>query len=489
MKQIITYISVFLLGFCSVGCEDFLTLIPESNYSAAGSYQTQTDFEQAIAAIYAEQQELYRPADSWIRTLTVRCDETRGNDGYTKGVGRFIDGDDVTQMATYWRRYWVMIYRSNMILDRIDKIDFTDANLKNYIKGEAYLLRGYSYWNLAWQFGGMPLIKQVLSAEETMKVSRSSQNETFALADEDLKNAYGLLPEEWTGANLGRATKYAAAGTLARLLLFQSKFSEAKSYLSAIISSGNYEMETDYRMCFSDAGDNGPERVWDIQFTGGQLGEGFEYPTGLLPETAVQDLMPFPGLSTAQQVSELFVAKYEDGDLRKDMSVINNLMVSGIPDNTYRIIKFICYDIYTPKDRYDWANNYPVIRYTDIKMMYAEVLNEESYVADGEAFDILNKVRKRAGLAPLTSVELPDQASFKEALIKERHMEFAFEGLRWPDLLRWGIAKQVMDDFLMDPTEGSGLYSMDSFRTIFAIPADELSRYNDPSIMWQNPGY
>ena len=123
-------------------------------------------------------------------------------------------------------------------------------------------------------------------------------------------------------------------------------------------------------------------------------------------------------------------------------------------------------------------------------MMYAECLNEEGYVTNGEAFNILNQVRARAGLQPLTSVTVPNQQAFREAIIQERRVEFAFEGLRWIDLVRWGIAQEVINEHFLAEDEGGGRYFMDGdYRYIFAIPNDEITRYNNESIMWQNPGY
>ena len=117
-------------------------------------------------------------------------------------------------------------------------------------------------------------------------------------------------------------------------------------------------------------------------------------------------------------------------------------------------------------------------------------MNEEGYAANGEAFRILNEVRGRAGLPALTSATVPDQDAFRKAIMQERRVEFAFEGLRWNDLVRWGIAQEVINKHFLDEDEGGGRYSMDGeYREIFAIPFDELSRYNNKNIMWQNPGY
>ena len=123
-------------------------------------------------------------------------------------------------------------------------------------------------------------------------------------------------------------------------------------------------------------------------------------------------------------------------------------------------------------------------------MMYAECLNELGYQSNGEAFDILNRVRSRAGLPAKTSLDLPDQNSFRQALRQERKVEFAFEGWRWFDLVRWGIARETINHKFAAKDEGNGRYSMTSDdQLLFPIPYTEISRYNNTNVMWQNPGY
>jgi hypothetical protein len=121
--------------------------------------------------------------------------------------------------------------------------------------------------------------------------------------------------------------------------------------------------------------------------------------------------------------------------------------------------------------------------------MYAEVLNEAGYSATGEAMNIINTVRARAGLAALTAAQVPDQASFRNAIIKERRVEFSFEGLRWMDLVRWGIAMDVMNAKLSNLVQDGGTFRMKAHQTLFPIPFDELNRYQDTKVLWQNPGY
>jgi starch-binding outer membrane protein, SusD/RagB family len=492
MKKSILYIIIFTLAFFLNSCDNYLTVEPESDYSTDGAYKTQTDFQQAIAAVYSQQQALYQSYLCWFRGTIGRCDDTRSGTQYLYGVDTFTNDAANPWSLNGWQLFWKIISQANIILEKIDAVEFTDPVMKNSIKGEAYILRAYGYWNLANQYGGMPLIERTLTVEAIKKIARSTMNETLAFATSDYKKAIDLLPEEWNSANKGRATKYAAEGMLARLYLFQRDYTSAKPLLKDIISSGLYAMESSYINCFTDSKDNGPERVWEVQFTGGQLGEGQSFSGGCLPEGFDDTrVSPFSGFTSAMLVSDTLYNAYEPGDIRKNLSILKGWVSNtGVVDKVSKyVVKYTHYDTYTPKDQYDWANNIPILRYTDVKMMYAEVLNEEGYVANGEAFDILNEVRIRAGIPSLTATDLPDKESFWEAIIRERRVEFAFEGLRWVDLIRWGIAQQIMNEFLSLPSEGGGLYSMKEYHKLLAIPYEEISRYNDESVMWQNPGY
>ncbi|GAI51024.1 unnamed protein product, partial [marine sediment metagenome] len=173
---------------------------------------------------------------------------------------------------------------------------------------------------------------------------------------------------------------------------------EAQPLLNTIIASGKYTMATNYVDCFLDSYDNGPERVWEVQFTGGQLGEGNMFITGELPEGFNDPTVsPFTGYSTALNVTKNLYYSYEPGDIRFNLSILKGWVNTGVVDTVSQfIIKYHHWDTYTPKDQRDWANNLPILRYTDVLMMNAEALNELGYVANGTAFSILNSVRARA---------------------------------------------------------------------------------------------
>lgn len=481
-----TIYKMLLMGIISTSllssCNDFLTITPESSYSVDGSYKTQADFVQASVGLYDKIQGLYSSNTGLLYCMNQRTDETNvitpdSPGGYIGGMERFTNDALNYQSAGWLQTYYSMITTANLILEKIDAGTFTDETQRDYIKGECYFFRGFAYWYLGHLFGGMPLYDKSYSVEETKTIARSTQDETFDFAQKDFLSAMEKLPASWTGSNRGRATKYVAEGLLARMDLFRHKYAEAKPYLEDIINSNQFSMASSYVDCVNEAGEYGSERMFEAQFIGGQLGEGQQYSTGNLPGNYAGTLQPFAGFSSYPTVSDSMVASYEPGDLRKDISVTTI-------SNGYNVIVKYHHYASKPVAQNDWGINLPIIRYTDVKMMYAEVLNELNGVND-TSISILNEVRKRAGLNALTSFSSKDD--FLKAIIQERKVEFAFEGLRWEDMIRWGIAKSVMNQFLSDVKQDGGTYSMKDTQVLFPIPQSLINSYANDKMMWQNP--
>jgi len=489
------YIRIYMLSALCVaslavaGCSDFLSEKPQSQYSVDTFYQTPSDFEVAIAGVYAQQQNLYNNLGGVFRMAITRSDDTKVGAGYVDQNDKFLDDASGSYIQDLWQELYIVVSRANAIISRIDDVEFSDETEKKAIKGEALALRSWAYYQLGVSFGGVPLFDKEYSTAEIKTIKRSTQEETFTFAADGFKEAINLLPTEWTGKNIGRVTKYGAEGVLARLYMFQSKFSEATPLLSDIITSHKYDMAEKYEDCFDDAYNNTQERVWEVQFTNGGLGEGNILPNSFMPDGYKGTLTPFTGASAFLEVSTDLVNAYEAGDLRKEQSVVADVIVGSAPRAGWYISKWLHYTA-TPVNNNDFAINMPIVRYTDVLLMYAECLNEAGYSATGDAFKYINRVRSRAGLSGLTAVTTPNQEAFRKAIMQERRVEFAFEGLRWLDLVRWGKAVEVMDEFLKLPENENGLYKMGTTdRYLYAIPSQEIANYNDKAVMWQNPGF
>jgi len=470
-------------------CND-LDLNPISSYNAGSFYKTQKDFELAIIGVYDKFQSLYN--DLIPAVLEGRSDNLKAyqaghqNDGYAL-CSMFIDDAETPSLRSIWQIYWNLIDRCNVIIDKIDAGSFTDESKRSSLKGEAYFFRGLAYFELGWMFGGVPLIDHQMTIAEIRQTPRSSQDETFSFAATDLSAAIKLLPGTWSSAELGKTTKYAAQGILARLYMFRNKFSDAKPLLQSIIESGKYQMATSYADCFLDQYDNSPEHVFQVQFTSGNVGEGNKFVLYEVHESIRSSMFPIGG-TLGPIVSDDLYESFEAGDLRRDFSILDQWSdATGTTHTEKFFIKYAHGSI--PGIKGDYEVNMPILRFTDVKLMYAEILNTENYNPNGEAFSILNAVRNRAGLGVFTAAEIGTKEAFGDALMHERRVEFACEYLRWFDLIRTGKAKQVMDSFLARTDEGNGTYQMQEYRTLFAIPQYELTYNPDRNIIWQNPGY
>jgi hypothetical protein len=120
--------------------------------------------------------------------------------------------------------------------------------------------------------------------------------------------------------------------------------------------------------------------------------------------------------------------------------------------------------------------------------MIAECLNEEAYTAGGEAFDALNEVRVRAGVAPKTAADLPTQDAFRDAIFKERRVELAFENHRWYDLVRSGKAVEVMNAHgiqqkTLSTKIPANAYQLNANKLLLPIPQTDVNLDN----LTQNP--
>lgn len=189
---------------------------------------------------------------------------------------------------------------------------------------------------------------------------------------------------------------------------------------------------------------------------------------------------------------------YEEGDLRRSATMVNGLYYDKDYQtfDAYSARKFLKASATKPGGYDEWGNNVSILRYTDVKLMYAEALNELDYGGNiTTILSIINEVRHRAGLELVDATRLNSKQAVFDYLVHERFIEFCFEGIRWPDLIRWGLAEEAMEKHFsyhnegFDSATGRPMYSMSSRNLLAPIPQSEINVYGDETIMWQNPGY
>jgi hypothetical protein len=292
---------------------------------------------------------------------------------------------------------------------------------------------------------------------------------------------------------MGRATTYAAKSLLALVYMTRSgatyniegpglglnEWGLALGLLNEVISSGKYSMVATYPSIFSYTNENNTEVVFDIQFISGGLGLGTTFPVVLAPDTYfTSNGLPNQTL-TIRPISNNLLNSYAATDTRKAFSILSGYTANGVQETRSFFKKYIDLTKYG-KSRTDWPINFITMRYTDVLMMKAECILQGGGGTQDEAITIVNSVRKRAGLAAITSLTLPQ-------LMEERRKEFAGEGSRWNDLVRSGLVEKTMSAWI--PVEDV-LKQMKSFNTnyiIYPIPQSEMDV--KVGLYTQNSGY
>lgn len=483
---------LLLAGFTVVACdEEFLDLAPVSDISATNFYKTPQDMETAVIAAYAGLHHTGMFNQGQYVVGEMRSDNTYaswvpGSSFDIQSIYTFQVRPENTYLNDIWNDTYDAILRSNIVLDRIETVEM-DAGLKERYKGEVRFLRALEYFYLVQIFGDVPLVLSELSVEEAYELGRTPVDEVYNQIIEDLNFAEEVLPASYPTSEVGRATSGAAKGILAKVYLTRKNYTEAKTKLEEIISSGNYQLLPDYADLWDLNNENSVESLFEVQYLKGGRGVGSPFANAFAPKFSNQVVVPVGGAGSVNSPTVDMANAYESGDIRKEIS-----MEPGYVNDQGEFIPYAYTKKYLdrPFEGGDSDNNWIVLRYADVLLMYAEVLNELGFVPDGKAFEMINTIRERAGLEPISSnnedenLRVSSQEEFRRAVEHERRVELAFESHRWFDLVRTGRALEVMNskrDILDIPSE------IQEYQLIFPIPLQVVE--NNPAVITQNPGY
>lgn len=487
MKRILIYTTtVISLGMA--GCsKDFIELAPISQNNSVNFYKTAADMKLAVNAAYGALQYSGQYWSALHEVAEVRSDNTEILDVQTGlnvvEIDIFTNQSGNTLLNGMWNDHYRGIAQCNIILNRIDAIDM-DAALKNRYIGEVKFLRSLMYFNMVRTFGDIPLVlNEIKSPEEGYVYGREPVAKIYEQIIADLQDAETKLPVVYSGADIGRVTSGAAKALLGKVYLTNKQWGLAAAKLKEIIDNtaeNKYMLLANYGDLWKVTNENHRESIFEVQFKKGGTGEGSPFTNQFAPRgSGVIVSKVGAGLGYNIPTQDMSDA-YEAGDLRKDLSLAQGY-TSG---NTFVPVKYITKYLDIPFQANDADNNWPVLRYADVLLMYAEALNEQGFVADGEAFSFLNQVRRRAGLPDKTAVnaepslQVADQASFRLAIEQERRVELAFENHRWFDLVRTGRAIEVMAEH--------GI-TIQPHQLLYPIP--QLQIDINPAKITQNPGY
>lgn len=464
--------------------KSFLDLKPQNQGSVDNFYKTAADIDQAVAGAYDALQNTGEYGQNFVYFMEVSSDNSK-QESITNSSGVYGDFDLFrvvpanTVLDQTWKVCYSGILRCNTILNRIGGITMEDA-VKTTRQGEVKFLRALTYFNLVRIWGPVSLVtKEITNPYDAFELGRTNTDTVYTQIIADLQEAITILPASYTGKNIGRVTKIAAQTLLAKVYLTQKNYSAAAAQLKAVIDYANANPNAltllpAYADIFKVTNENSKESIFEVQFLKGGVGEGSRFVNLFAPANTTQFTN---GVGTAlgdNEPTANLISAYTAGDARKDATI------GTLADGRTYAKKFVGQDV--PGLANDAGNNFIVLRFADVLLMYAEVLNETAYDAsgNGDAWTCLNRVHQRAGLTAFATTDLPDQNSFRLAVENERRLELAFENHRWFDLVRTGRVLTVMN------ASGGG-FTVKDHQLVFPVPQSQVD--TNPDKIEQNPRY
>lgn len=478
MKKIFIIFSIIAFASCS---DDFLDVPLEDSTPADEFFVTQDDALEATNQMYAYQRDFLTSGFPYLAIFHITSDDS--DKGSNPGDASFLNDYDnfsfdasAFSLNDYWTGQYRGINYANQVIENVPDIDM-DETLKARLIGEAKFFRGYHYFNLVRVYGGVP-IYDGLPEDGNYNIPRNTKEEVYAFVTQNLTEAGEVLPASYGATDIGRATKGAAKGLLAKVAMYQEDWNKVKSLTEEVMGLG-YALYPDYYEMFRYQNEYNVESIFEIQSTAdGNCQAASQY--GQIQGVRAQYGWGF------NSPSEDLANAYEEGDLRKDASILfvgettpegDLITAGGDPSNPQRYNQ----KIYVPSIDFRRNNcsensdsNIKILRYADILLMNAEANNELGNTS--AALENLNKIRERAGL---DDSQTTDQAALRMEIYHERRVELALEGERFFDLVRQGRAGEVLR------SKGKGFTT--GINELFPIPSNQISLSND--VLTQNPGY
>ncbi|WP_245999520.1 RagB/SusD family nutrient uptake outer membrane protein [Paraflavitalea soli] len=526
-SQLAAFTLLIIAGILLNSCNKFLDTKPTDSITPDTYYKTQEDLNRALAAVYDRLGDR-RTYGSALYGYLAFSDEFYLKGQLTGYMSNTID-PSMLELNRCWEALYVGVERANMLLDYVDGAAVSDSS-KNEVKGQALFLRAFYYFTLVDNFGAIPLKLTSTKSPTEPALPRTPVADLYAQIVKDLKEAEGLVRDiTYYGYN-GRISKTAVQAMLARVYLTmagyplhdEAKYADARAYAEKVIQSNMHALNPSFSQIFINLAQDKydiKECLWEVEYYGNNQ--------GIVREGGyVGSWMGLycPNVDTGFAYDYVHATRrlydtYEAGDLRRDWTIAPyRFAPSGTGGNLVKVTRTNWsateiyersagkyrreYETFKPRDQDFTTINFPMLRYSDVLLMFAEAENQVNGPTQA-AYDAINMVRRRGFGKP---VDIADpvadltaglaKVDFFEAIQKERFRELSYEGIRKHDLLRWGNYVFTMQQMLTEyqtnmPTALSpaaiGQASRITSRSVlFPIPNSEIAV--NPNIS-QNPGW
>ena len=392
--------------------------------------------------------------------------------------------------AGTWNDHYSGVFRANQVITYVPDIDMNPA-LRDRIVAEAKFIRALLYFNLTSLYGDVPMPLELQSPED--RPEQVPQAQVWAQVEQDLTEARQALPRQYAGDDVGRATWGAATALLARAHMQQREWAEATRYYEEVIDSGLYSLEADYADLFDDVGENGPESIFEIQYT-----DDSRLAQGVYGDWRSQQCgPPLLGWGDCQPTQWFFDEFFEEQTVEGnvDPRVDANFFWRGSDQTVYGRTYGQVYtdgrttpywkkytEYYNAGSRLDAPINQLVIRYGMVLLHYAEALTELG--RQSEAYPYVDQIRQRVNLAPLSEIRPGlGQAEMREQIEHEQLTEMGGENTRWLYILRHRLYETELPTLIEHDPE---FRFFEPGRQYLPIPQSEVDL--NPNVT-QNPGW
>ena len=475
---------LLLLFVCSfVACKKELAIEPEQSVSDQAVFTSKAGAQAAVFGVYSTAQllDVFGGLPLIIGDYQADNVEFVGSFPTLQEISQFTTLSVNTSIAPIWENHYKVILRANSIIDRVPGITeagFTDAQKKQMV-AEAKFIRALTYFQLVNLFAqpyncsngsnlGVPLVLKQFDPANINFPSRNTVNDVHLQIKKDLEEAITDLPATYAALadTRGRATKGAARGLLSRLHLYRREWAEAASRANEVITATpTYALAANY--AFYDA--NSAEDVFTIEMTTTDNSR-----TGAGGLASYHRPASAGGRGDAPFSTSLIQAYLQEpGDKR--LAISDSAVASDGPRRRFTLKYF---------DARTNADNTPVIRVTEMYLNRAEALAEKDGL-NQESIDLINALRRRAGLADWTLITFTTKQALVDGILNERRKELAFEGHRRMDLLRKGLPLRTSGPAAAISTPCDATSSP---KVILPIPQREID-INPALKGQQNPGY
>lgn len=418
-----------------------------------------------------------------------------GGEAEIQLVRRYQHTNVIRPIRGYWRLLYRMILRSNLVIYKAGQ--YVEKNGEHEIVsrslGDAYFLRGWAYSQLAFHWGSVPLRTSYIY-EGNGDAARAPVEQIWQQSEADFKMAQTLLPDVWSPAFLGRATKGAATGFLGKLYLYNERYAEAEVEFAKLAGSYSLLSGESWDDNFGEVNENNEESVFEIQCSNipgtnqfsSMFGDPEENGNPGRQNGRAQLYSWTDWANWAFQPRRVADFQYQNESSNPYIDPRAPLtFYGGIGDPTWcdncpdgvKTFDFAThgywYRKYTNKenkpseDGIQTGNNIRLMRYADVLLMRAECQIKLGNLAAG--MDFINQVRTRIGAFAYTQSYTQNQAF--ELLKRERQLEFMGEQIRYNDLKRWGILKETMN---IEMVAMWGAPNVEDKHYLFPIPQLEL---------------